>query len=55
MKMSEISRKNRGEEVFHRVKQWKRSRAGQQNNLFIFQPDFDVEISPKNETKHPVA
>ena len=23
--------------------------------LFIFQPDFNVEISPKNATKHPVA
>ena len=21
----------------------------------IFQPDFNVEISPKNATKHPVA
>jgi hypothetical protein len=26
-----------------------------QNNFFIFQPDFNVEISPKNATKHPVA
>ena len=33
--------------VFHR--------GGQQNNFFIFQPDFNVEISPKNTTKHPVA
>ena len=23
--------------------------------FFIFQPDFNVEISPKNATKHPVA
>ena len=41
--------------VFHRGRQWKSSRAGQQNNFFIFQPDFNVEISPKNATKHPVA
>ena len=38
-----------------RGRQWKSSRAGQQNNFFIFQPDFNVEISPKNATKHPVA
>ena len=25
------------------------------NNVFIFQPDFNIEISPKNATKHPVA
>jgi hypothetical protein len=30
-------------------------RAGQQNIFFKFQPDFNVEISPKNATKHPVA
>ena len=41
--------------VFHRGRQWKNSRAGQQNHVFIFQPDFNVEISPKNATKHPVA
>ena len=41
--------------VFHRGRQWKSSRAGQQNIFFIFQPDFNVEISPKNATKHPVA
>ena len=23
--------------------------------FFIFQPDFNVEISPKNATKHPVT
>ena len=23
--------------------------------FFKFQPDFNVEISPKNETKYPVA
>ena len=23
--------------------------------FFIFQPDFNVEVSPKNATKHPVA
>jgi hypothetical protein len=23
--------------------------------FFIFQPDFNIEISPKNATKHPVA
>ena len=23
--------------------------------FYIFQPDFNVEISPKNATKHPVA
>ena len=33
--------------VFHRSRQWKSSRAGQQNIFFIFQPDFNVEISPK--------
>ena len=38
--------------VFHRGRQQKSSRAGQQNNFFIFQPE---EISPKNATKHPVA
>ena len=36
-------------------RQWKSSRAGQQNILVIFQPDFSEEISPKNATKHPVA
>ena len=36
-------------------RQQKSSRAGQQNNFFIFQPDFNVQISPKNATKHPVA
>ena len=41
--------------VFHRGRQQKSSRAGQQNNFFIFQPDFNEEISPKNATKHPVA
>jgi hypothetical protein len=41
--------------VFHRCRQWKSSRAGQQNTFFIFQPDFNKEISPKNATKHPVA
>ena len=25
------------------------------NNFSIFQPDFNVEISPKNSKKHPVA
>ena len=25
------------------------------NFFFIFQPDFNVEIPPKNATKHPVA
>ena len=25
------------------------------DNRIIFQPDFNVDISPKNETKHPVA
>ena len=39
--------------IFHRGRQQKSSRAGQQNNFFIFQPDFNVEISPKNATKHP--
>ena len=32
-----------------------KSRAGKQNIFFIFQPDFNVKISPKNATKHPVA
>ena len=41
--------------VFHRGRQWKSSRAGKQNIFFIFQPDFNIEISPKNVTKHPVA
>jgi hypothetical protein len=41
--------------VFHRGRQQKSSRAGQQNNFFIFQPDFNEEISPKNATKNPVA
>ena len=41
--------------VFHRGRQQKSSRAGQQNNFFIFQPNFIVQISPKNATKHPVA
>ena len=41
--------------VFHRGRQQKSSRAGQQNIFFIFQPDFNEEISPKNATKHPVA
>ena len=36
-------------------RQQKSSRAGQQNNFFIFQPDFKEEIAPKNATKHPVA
>ena len=30
-------------------------KAGQQNIFFIFQPDFNVVISPQNATKHPVA
>ena len=29
--------------------------AGQQNNFFILQSDFNIEILPKNATKHPVA
>ena len=41
--------------VFHRGRQWKSSRAGQQNIFFIFQHDFNIEILPKNATKHPVA
>ena len=41
--------------VFHKGRQWKSSRARQQNNFFTFQPDFNIEISPKNATKHPVA
>ena len=41
--------------VFHRGRQRKISRAGQQNIFFIFQPDFNIEISPKDATKHPVA
>ena len=31
----------------------KAPRAGQQNNLFIFQPGLNIETSPKNATKHP--
>ena len=41
--------------VFHRSRQLKSSRAGQQNNFLIFQPYFNVEIPPKNATKCPVA
>ena len=41
--------------VFHRGRQRKSSRAGKQNNFFIFQPAINEEISPKNATKHPVA
>ena len=41
--------------VFHRGRQQKSSRAGQQNIFFIYQPNFNIEISPKNGTKHPVA
>ena len=41
--------------VFHRGRQWKSSRAGQQNTFFRFQPYFNIEISRKNATKHPVA
>ena len=41
--------------VFHRGRQQKSTRAGQQNNFFIFKPDFNEEISRKNATKHPVA
>ena len=40
---------------FHRGRQRKSSRAGQQYIFFIFQSDFNIEISPKNATKHPVA
>ena len=25
------------------------------DNCFIFHPDINIEISPKNATKHPVA
>ena len=41
--------------VFHRGRQQRSSRAGKQNIFSIFQPDFYLEISPKNATKHPVA
>ena len=41
--------------AFHRGRQWKSSRAGQQNIFFIFQPDFKIEISPNNATKHLFA
>ena len=37
---------------FPRVRWWKSSR---QNHFFIFHSDFNVEISPKNATNHPVA
>ena len=46
---------HRGRQQKSRGRQWKSSRAGQQNFFFIVQPDFNVEISPKNATKHPVA
>ena len=32
--------------VFRRGRPWKNSRVGQQNNFSIFQPDFNIEISP---------
>ena len=38
-----------------RVDNKKSSRAGQQNIFLIFQPDCNIEISPKNATKYPVA
>ena len=38
--------------VFHRVDSEK---ALELDNGITFQPDFNVEISPKNATKHPVA
>ena len=44
--------------VVHRGKrksggrQWKSSRAGKQNFFFIFQPDFNIEISHKNAIRH---
>ena len=41
--------------VFHRIRQRKSSRAGQQNIFFIFQPNFNIEILPQNATKHPIA
>ena len=35
--------------VFHKGRQWKSCRAGQQNIFFIFEPDYNVcrKISPK--------
>jgi hypothetical protein len=45
----------RNSTIFQRGRQWKSSRAGQQNIFFIFQPDFNLEISPKNATKHLVT
>ena len=41
--------------VFYMGRQLKSSRAGQQNIFFIFQHDFNVEISPKNATRHHFA
>ena len=41
--------------VVYRDRQLKSSRADQQNNLFIFQPDFNIEILPKNAIKHLVS
>ena len=40
---------------FYSGRQQKSSRAGQQNNFFIFQPEFSEEISPKNAVKDPVV
>ena len=40
---------------FLRVRQAKNSKSEHKNNLFIFQPHFNIEILPKNATKHPVA
>ena len=38
--------------VFHRGRQWKNSRAGQQNIFFLFWPYFSIKKTPKNTIKH---
>ena len=41
--------------IVHNRRQWNSSRAGQQNIFFKFQLHFNVDLSPKNAIKHPVA
>ena len=46
---------HKGRQQKSRKRQWKRSSVGQQNIFFIFLSEFNLEISPKNATKHRVA
>ena len=41
--------------VFHKVDNEKALELYNSIIFFIFQPDFNLEMSPKNATKHPVA